>query len=184
MEMYLRGPMDYSKKLKLRFRVGDLDLPERRKRYTSTREEEDVGAHMCPCGTTIESRIHIVGECGIYMEERDALEEEMRKLDERDMKSLVDEIKSCEKTIAMLGYRWWPQTAKQDGDGISKQFLCNIWKKRNERPNVGVVSIRSRNGAPSRKGCVVNAQMTKASNKMSTPSPPQLMLPSTRTIMP
>ena len=27
------------------------------------------------------------------------------------------------------------------------------------------VSIRSRNGAPARKGCVVNAQMTKASNK-------------------
>ena len=35
-------PMDYAKKLKLRLRVGDLDLPERRKRYTSSREEEDV----------------------------------------------------------------------------------------------------------------------------------------------
>ena len=29
---------------------------------------------------------------------------------------------------------------------ISKRFLCIIWKKRNERPNVGGVSIRSRNG--------------------------------------
>ena len=38
-------------------------------------------------------------------------------------------------------------------------------KKRNERPNVGGVSVRSRNGAPSRKGCVVNGQTTKASNK-------------------
>ena len=47
--------MDYAKKLKPRFRVGDLDLPERRKRYTSSREEEeDVDAHMCPCGTTID----------------------------------------------------------------------------------------------------------------------------------
>ena len=55
--------------------------------------------------------------------------------------------------------------AKQNGDRISKQFLCNIWKKGNERPNVGGVSIRSRNGAPSRKGCVVDGQMTKASNK-------------------
>ena len=55
--------------------------------------------------------------------------------------------------------------AKQDGDRISKQFLCNIWKKRNERPSAGGVSIRNRNGAPSRKGCVVNGQMTKASNK-------------------
>ena len=72
---------------------------------------------------------------------------------------------SSEKTIAILGDRWWPQTAKQDGDRISKQFPCNIWKKRNERPNVVGVSIRSRNGAPSRKGCVVNGRMTKASNK-------------------
>ena len=30
MKTYLHGPMDYAKKLKLRFRVGDLDLPERR----------------------------------------------------------------------------------------------------------------------------------------------------------
>ena len=45
-------------------------------------------------------------------------------------------------------------------------------KKRNERPNVGGVSIRSRNGAPSRKGCVVNGQMTKASNKNEYSPPP------------
>ena len=30
MELYLHGPMDYVKTLKLRFRVGDLDLPQRR----------------------------------------------------------------------------------------------------------------------------------------------------------
>ena len=66
--------------------------------------------------------------------------------------------------IAILGDRWWPQAGNQDGDTISKQFLVSIWKKRNERPNVGGVAIRSRNGAPSRKGCV-NGQMTKASNK-------------------
>ena len=29
---YLHGPVDYAKKLKLRFRVGDLEPPERRKR--------------------------------------------------------------------------------------------------------------------------------------------------------
>ena len=41
----------------LRFRVEDLDLPERRKRYTSGQEEEDVATHnMCPCGTTIVGR--------------------------------------------------------------------------------------------------------------------------------
>ena len=30
MKTYLHGPMDYAKTLKLRFRVGDLDPPERR----------------------------------------------------------------------------------------------------------------------------------------------------------
>ena len=72
----------------------------------------------------------------------------------------------------------WLQTAKQDGDRISKQFLCSIWKKRNERPNVGGVSIRSRNGAPSRKGCVVNGQMTKTSDKRVRPPPARPRLPS------
>ena len=72
MKRYLHGPMDYAKKLKLRFRVGDLDLPER-KRHISTREEEGVVTHMRPCGATIESRTHTVGECEIYKEERDVL---------------------------------------------------------------------------------------------------------------
>ena len=45
---------------------------------------------------------------------------------------------NSEKTMAILGDRW-PQTAKQQGDKISKKFLCKIWKKRNERPNVGGV---------------------------------------------
>ena len=124
--------------------------PTRKKKYTSSREEEDAVTNMCPCGTTIESRTHIVGEYEIYKEERGALEE-MRKLDVCGMEEF-GRLDYSEKTIAILGDRWWPQTAKQDGDRISKQFLCNIWKERNERPNVGGISIRSRNGAPSRKG--------------------------------
>ena len=57
---YLHGPMDYAKDtgMKLRFRVGGMDLPGRRKKYTSSREE-DVSAHMCACGTTIENITHI-----------------------------------------------------------------------------------------------------------------------------
>ena len=51
-------------------------------------------------------------------------------------------LEGSEKAIAMLEGRGWPQTAKQDGDRISKRFLCNIWKKGNERPNVGGVFIR------------------------------------------
>ena len=46
----------------------------------------------------------------------------MRKLDESDMEGF-DRLESSEKTIAILGDRCWPQTAKQDGDRISKQFL-------------------------------------------------------------
>ena len=65
---YMHGPMDYAKKLKLRLiscrgpgsklRLipcrGPGPIPER-KRYTSSREEEDVTTHhMCPCRTKIE----------------------------------------------------------------------------------------------------------------------------------
>ena len=77
-----------------------------------------------------------MGECEIYKEERDVLE--MRKIDDCDMEKFGT-LESSEKTIAILGDRWWPQTAKQQGDKISKKFLCNIKKKRNERPNVGGV---------------------------------------------
>ena len=49
MQTYLHGPMDCAERLTLPFRVGDLDLPQRKKRYTSSREEEE-DAQMCPCG--------------------------------------------------------------------------------------------------------------------------------------
>ena len=35
--------------------------PTKKKRYTSSREEEDVATNMCPCDTTTESRSHIIG---------------------------------------------------------------------------------------------------------------------------
>ena len=53
-------------------------------------------------------------------------------------------------------------TGSSDSQKIPMSYL---WKKRNECPNVGAVSIRSRNGASSQTGCVVNGQMTKARNK-------------------
>ena len=100
-------------------------------------------------------------------EERNA-SEEMRKQDVCDVEEF-GRPESSEKSIAILGDRWWSQTAKQEWDRTSKQFLCSVWKKRDDRPNVGGVSIRSRsrNGAPSRKECVVNGmvKMTKAPNK-------------------
>ena len=163
MKTYLDGPMDYAKKLKLQFRVGDLDLPERRKRYTSRRREEEEDRHTCPCGKSEESRPHIVGECELYRKEREDLEEEMRQRGcDMDKFGKLD---NSEKTIAIIGDRWWAQEALEDGDKMCKKFLWSLWQKRKELPNVGGVSSRGRNGAPSRKGRVVNGQMTKASNK-------------------
>ena len=126
MKAYLHGPMDYAKTLKLRFRVGDLDLPGRRKRYASSREEEEI-AKMCPCGKAAESGTHLVGECEIYKEERDLLQG-MREIDQCDMEKFGT-LDSSEKTIATLGDTWWPQKAKQQGDKMTKNFLRNIWKK-------------------------------------------------------
>ena len=48
MKTYLHGPMDYARKLKLRYRVGNLDLPERRKRCTIDREKGGVAVQYVP----------------------------------------------------------------------------------------------------------------------------------------
>ena len=37
-------------------------------------------------------------------------------------------LECSEKTIAILGDRWWPQTAKRSGDRISEHFSCNTRK--------------------------------------------------------
>ena len=45
-----------------------------------------------------------------------------------------------------------------------------------ERPNVGGVCVRNRNGAPSRHGCVVNgkvASVRQATHEYAQPAPPQ-----------
>ena len=51
------------------------------------------------------------------------------------------------------------------GQDKQKQIYIIHGEHGTERPNVGGISIRSRNRAPSRKGCAVNGQTTKASNK-------------------
>ena len=58
-----------------------------------------------------------------------------------------------------------PRAAKQEGCKTINKTLCSIGKKRNERPFVGGVYIRSRNGAQTRKGCVVNGQTSEAADK-------------------
>ena len=51
----------------------------------------------------------------------------MRKIHECDMEKfgILD---SSEKTIVILGDRWWRQTAKQEGDRISKTFNTYMGK--------------------------------------------------------
>lgn len=87
------------------------------------------------------------------------LEEEMREVNEEGMKSF-DALDSREKTMTILGDRWWPLTRC-----TCQIFLCNIRTRRNERLNVGGVSMRSKNGAPSQKGDVVDGHTIKASEK-------------------
>ena len=60
----------------------------------------------------------------------------MRKIDECD-KEKFGALDGGEKTIAILGDRWWLQTAKQEGDKISEEFLRNIWKNVVSAQNVG-----------------------------------------------
>ena len=61
-------------------------------------------------------------------EGRDVLEEKMTKVHECGMEE-SGRLESSEKTTAILGDGWWPHSAKQDGDRITQQFLCNLWKK-------------------------------------------------------
>ena len=60
----------------------------------------------------------------MYKEERDVLEEKMRELDECNMEEF-DSLAGSEKTIAILlvGDRWWPQAAKQEGDKIISKSI-------------------------------------------------------------
>ena len=128
---------DVAKKLKLCCRAGDLDLPERRKRYwyTSSWEEDNVLVWQ---SNRVEMTI-IVGECELYKVERDALEEEMRGKCECGMEEFC-RLDNSDKTIAILGDRRWLQPVKQEPDKINqKKVVSNIRKLRNERPHVGGV---------------------------------------------
>ena len=79
-------------------------------------------------------------------------EEEVRKIDECDGE------KCSEKTIAVLvlADRWWPHKANQEGGQVGKRFSYVIYgKTRIERLYVGGFSVRSRDGAPPEKDCVM-----------------------------
>ena len=80
------------------------------------------------------------------------MSEEKRKLDECVMEEF-GRLESSDKTIAILGDRWWPQTLKQDRDKTSKSFYVLYGKRVASAPHVGGDAIWSKNGvALSRKG--------------------------------
>ena len=62
----------------------------------------------------------------MYKEERDVFEE-MREIDDCDLEKF-GALDSSEKTIAILGDGWWPQTAHEEGDKGSKKSFCHLWK--------------------------------------------------------
>ena len=66
-----------------------------------------------------DSRTQIALECELR-NERDVLQE-MRKIHECNMEKLST-VGNSAKTMAILGYRWWPLTAKQEGDQTCKTF--------------------------------------------------------------
>ena len=86
------------------------------------------------------------------------LQEEMRKSDECDMEKF-GRLESSEKTIAILEDRWWPQTAKQEEDRISKQFYV-IYGKSINTQTLEVSPLGVGKGVSSRMRCVVNDQTT------------------------
>ena len=102
----------------------------------------------------------------MYKEERDVVETEMTEIYECDMEEF-DTLDSSDKTIAILGDRWWPQAAKQEGYKIGSKFpCCNVWKQRNERPLLLEMSpLRVGTVLRLGRGSVVNGRMTKTSNK-------------------
>ena len=58
----------------------------------------------------------------------------MRKIDECDMEKFGT-LDSSEKTIGILGDKWWPQKAKQDGDKVrKKKYVVNGKKKMYRTP--------------------------------------------------
>ena len=59
---------------------------------------------------------------GVSTAKEGLLEEEIRQIDECDTEKF-SALDSSEKTIAVLGDRWWPQKAKQQGHRVTKNVL-------------------------------------------------------------
>ena len=105
----------------LRVRVGDLDLPERRRiPVAECRRKKAHRAALLVTKTRVApTRWENVNFS--YEEERNTLEE-MREKDGCNMEK-IGTLDSNENTIAIVGDRWRPQTAKKEGHKICTKAI-------------------------------------------------------------
>ena len=94
-----------------------------------------------------------------------------RKIDKCDM-WVFGALGNGEKTIAVLVDRWWPQTAKQEGDKTSKKFLCNIWVSQLGVGTVLGTVLRLERGALS-----MVKRLRQATNEYALPPPSDVLHP-------
>ena len=86
MKTYLHGPMDFAKRVKLQFCVGNLDLPENVPEVERRRKK----IPRCPLVVKQKRVEHTLWEkCEMYKEERDVLVEEMKLVCECEWRNLV-----------------------------------------------------------------------------------------------
>ena len=104
MKTRLYGPMDHVKPPKLRFREGNLVLPEGRRRYASSRVEEEEDAQSFPCGNADDSGLDLVGGLELCKKDRTVAEEKTKKIDECDVEKfdLFDSTVCSENMIVIL----------------------------------------------------------------------------------
>ena len=112
-----RNETVFAKTLKVRFVQGTWTC-QKEERGTSVVGRGRKKAHSWPRGCVEESRINMVGERELYKEERNVLKEDMKKIGECGLERWGT-LNTSEKTIAIPGDGWWPQTAKQEGGKIS-----------------------------------------------------------------
>ena len=95
---------------------------------------------------------------------------EMGKIDECDMEKFGT-IDSSEKTITtlLIGDRWWPQTAKQEGiDKLKASYVILVHRNNvMSAQYIGGVSLLGVGTVlrPYRKGFVIVGELTPASNE-------------------
>lgn len=119
---YLDGPLDEGTRIKVKFRTGDIDLRERRRRF---RKLDDEDKFKCDCGAECEDRVHVVAECPSYDQEREGYMVELEKVDSR-YREKFEAWNKEEKTVAVLGCKMWPRKDRFKVDRLGKTFLSHL----------------------------------------------------------